>query len=86
MNYTTYIIESENTGMLYIGQTEDLERRWHRHNNGGSKFTKGKGPWKLLYFIEFKSRSDAVLLERKLKKFKNPNKVREWIKNHKVAS
>jgi putative endonuclease len=76
-----YILESETSGKLYIGQTNDLQDRINRHNSNQNLATRNKGPWKLLFSIEFKSRSEAVLLEKKLKSWKNPGKVKEWIKN-----
>ena len=77
--YYTYIIESETTKKLYIGQTNDINDRLYRHNANQNLATKKKGPWKLLYFKEFQSRAEAVQLERKLKAWKNPAKVRQWI-------
>ncbi|MFZ1809401.1 MAG: GIY-YIG nuclease family protein [Cyclobacteriaceae bacterium] len=78
--YYTYIIESETTKKLYIGQTNDIIDRIYRHNANQNLATKNKGPWKLLSYTEFHSRSEAVRLERKLKAWKNPAKVRQWIK------
>ena len=74
-----YILESEVSGRLYIGQTNDLQDRLHRHNSNENLATKNKGPWKVLFFLEFESRAEAVLLERKLKSWKNPSKVKEWV-------
>ena len=79
MHYHTYILESETKAILYIGQSADVEKRLIRHNTGRSRFTKGKGPWRLLYSVSFETRSEAIRLENKLKSYKNPIKVREWI-------
>jgi len=81
MNFYTYILESESTGMLYIEQTSDLNERLTRHNTGNSRFTKGKGPWKMIFSIEMESRSEAILLEQKLKCFKNRDRIKKWIEN-----
>ena len=81
MNFYTYILESESTGMLYIGQTSDLNERLTRHNTGNSRFTKGKGPWKIIFSIKLESRSEAILLEQKLKGFKNRERIKKWIEN-----
>ena len=69
--YYTYIIESELSGKLYIGQTNDLFSRLKRHNNNENKYTKNKGPWKLIFSKEFELRTDAMKFEKKLKSFKN---------------
>mgnify|MGYP001819676468 FL=1 len=79
VQFHTYILESVDTGKLYIGQTSDLGKRVQRHNSGGSRYTKGKGPWKLLFSVSCKTRSEAILLEKRLKGFKNQTKIKEWI-------
>ena len=81
MSYYTYIIESEASGKLYIGQTNNLENRIVRHKLGKSNYTRNKGPWRLLFAVKLETRSEAMLLEKKLKAFKNPEKVKHWIKN-----
>jgi putative endonuclease len=77
--FTTYILESDSTKRLYIGQTNDIERRITQHQNQRVKSTKNRGPWKLLYAISFETRLEAVQLEQKLKKMKNPGRVRSYI-------
>jgi putative endonuclease len=57
--FFTYIIKSLKSGKTYIGQTQDLKSRVKAHNNGFSPYTKGRGPWELIYFEEFLTRSDA---------------------------
>ena len=80
MSYYTYILQSELTGRHYIGQTNNLEKRLYRHNKGYNLATRNRGPWEIIYSREFETRRDAVRLEKKLKGFKNPDKIDEWIK------
>ena len=68
--YYIYVIESKKTGRFYIGQTNNIDDRVTRHNNGRVTSTKTDGPWELKYTKELETRSEAVLLERKLKGFK----------------
>ena len=84
MNYC-YIIKSSTSGRLYIGQTNNLDDRLFRHNNNMNLATKNKGPWVLVHAFIFENRSDAVKLEKKLKAFKNPAKVLEYIQNRNVG-
>ena len=63
-----YILYSETIKRYYVGQTADIESRLERHNNGYVKSTKRGLPWKLVYKIEVHSRSEALILERKIKK------------------
>ncbi len=83
--FYTYILQSQTTGNLYIGQTQDLEKRLLRHNSGGSTYTKNKGPWIILFSITFATRSETFHLEQKLKSWKNATKVKEWISQQKEA-
>ncbi|MFH0776663.1 MAG: GIY-YIG nuclease family protein [Patescibacteria group bacterium] len=71
MNYTVYVLRSENTGRHYIGCTINLEKRLHEHNNGKNTSTRNKGPWKVIYHEEnFTKKSDALRRERKIKSMK----------------
>ncbi|MDP6132781.1 MAG: GIY-YIG nuclease family protein [Dehalococcoidia bacterium] len=49
MNWIVYILRCAD-GTLYTGITNDLERRMAEHEAGqGAKYTKGRGPFKLVY-------------------------------------
>ncbi len=53
---------------LYTGITKDLERRLAEHENGtGAKYTKGRGPFKVLYVEEQPSRGHALKRELEIK-------------------
>ena len=67
MAYYIYILKSLTTGKLYTGSTQNLEARLKAHNDGLSPYTKGRGPWELLYSEEFPSRSEALKREKFLK-------------------
>jgi putative endonuclease len=67
MAYFVYIIQSQIDSSLYIGQTSSIQERLLRHNQGRSRFTKLKRPWKLLYSEEYESRSQAIKREAELK-------------------
>ncbi|MGZ3951518.1 MAG: GIY-YIG nuclease family protein [Flavisolibacter sp.] len=66
--YYTYIIESISTGIYYKGSTGDYLRRLEEHNTGINVYTRGKGPWKLVYLQVFETRAEAVKQERRLKR------------------
>ncbi len=44
-----------------------MESRLERHNNGYEKYTSKYRPWTVALKIEKNSRSEAIVLERKLK-------------------
>ncbi len=79
MEFYTYVLQSESSGTLYIGSTNNLEARITRHNRDLNTYTKGKGPWNLLFNSKFSTRSEAVQLERFLKSKKSKPRVLAWI-------
>jgi len=66
--FFTYILFSSSKNKFYVGSTNNLERRLSEHNSGQNKSTKFGIPWKLIYSKEFYSKSEAILLESKIKK------------------
>jgi len=56
---------------FYIGYTHNLEKRLNEHNEGRSKYTSRKMPWKLVYFETFDLKRDAIIREKQLKKYRN---------------
>ncbi len=67
MFYYTYILKSEKDGKLYTGSTKDLRKRLKQHNDGLSTHTKGRGPFKIIYYeaclSEEKARSRELYLK-----------------------
>ncbi|MDU8885495.1 GIY-YIG nuclease family protein [Yeosuana sp. MJ-SS3] len=72
--YYLYILTNKTCGTLYIGVTNDLERRMFEHKNELIEgFTKKYGLKKLIYFETFQYINDAIKREKNMKKWK-----REW--------
>jgi len=69
MAYRVYVIQNR-TGKFYIGLSSDLERRIEQHNTGVSKWTRDKGPWRLIWQTTDMNLSDARKLELLLKRQK----------------
>ena len=68
--YTVYILENAK-GRFYIGYTaQDVIERLAEHNHGKSRWTKGKGPWKIRYIEIWSSREEAYRRERQIKSYK----------------
>jgi len=77
-----YLIQSVKDRSFYIGITDNLQRRFTEHNKGLSLATKYKRPWLLIYCEVYRSKTDAIIRERQLKKHKAGwNKLKERIKN-----
>ncbi|MSU45209.1 MAG: GIY-YIG nuclease family protein [Candidatus Zambryskibacteria bacterium] len=68
MHYV-YVLKSDKVDELYIGQTNDLKRRFIEHNAGKNISTKHKTPFKLVYYEAYQSKSDAKHREVMLKRF-----------------
>jgi len=67
MSYYVYILKSALFDKFYIGQTQNIPERLHRHNAGTEKSTSPYRPWVLVWQTEKPSRSEAMSLEKKLK-------------------
>jgi putative endonuclease len=81
MNYYTYVLLSQKNKRLYVGSTENLEKRIERHNKGRVKSTKAGRTWKLLEKQIFSSRSEAYRYEMFLKTHQQRNLTK---KRHKL--
>jgi len=74
--YYLYIITNKTYGTLYIGVTNDLERRIFEHKNKLIEgFTKRYGLDKLVYFESFQYVNDAIKREKNMKKWKRQCKI-----------
>lgn len=65
--YYVYILQSKRDQSLYIGITNNLKRRMQEHNNGQSKYTKSRYPYKLIYYEAFVNKKDAIRDEKLFK-------------------
>ena len=68
MEFCVYILWSERLGKYYVGSTGNLENRVKRHNKGEEKFTSKGVPWQLIWSESYRTRSEAVQMENKIKK------------------
>ncbi|PYL16241.1 MAG: hypothetical protein DMF46_03610 [Verrucomicrobia bacterium] len=64
-----YVLQNRSS-KFYIGLSDDVARRIEQHNVGVSRWTRGKGPWKLVWESERMSFSEARKLELLLKRQK----------------
>ncbi len=73
--YFVYLLQSQKDGHFYIGHTQDVQQRLQYHNSGRSKYTKNRGPWHLMAYKTFESRSEAMKEEYRLKRLKNKERI-----------
>ncbi len=69
--FYVYILQSESTNRYYVGQTKHLEERVAYHNSNYSLALRNRGPWKLIYFEQYTTRSQAVRQEQYIKRQKD---------------
>jgi putative endonuclease len=72
----TYILECAD-GTLYVGSTNDLDRRLHQHNNAkaGAHYTKIRRPVTLKYSESFATAGEAKRREFELKRLTRGKKL-----------
>lgn len=62
---------------LYAGYTNNLKRRIKLHNEGkGAKYTRGRGPVKLVFAKVYDTKSDALRAEYEFKQWPRKKKER----------
>ena len=79
MKYYVYILQSEKDQSYYIGYTSNLEKRLEYHNSGRQRYTKYRKPFKLIYFEEFETKSDALKRESQIKRYKGGEAFKKLI-------
>ena len=62
-----YVLRSLTSGKWYIGCTNDLRKRFNEHENNKSTYTKGKGPFELIYYEASSNKLDGFAREKYLK-------------------
>ena len=74
-SWCVYILKcSDNT--YYTGITNNIKRRIQQHEtNKGAKYTKGRGPFSLVYQNNCKNRSEASQKEYAIKKLTLTEKI-----------
>jgi len=80
MIFFVYIIYSEKIDQYYIGHSADLDDRFSRHLNSGSKATKKANDWKIACKEKFDTKSLACKREMEIKR-KKSRKYIEWLVN-----
>jgi putative endonuclease len=68
MGYVVYILHSEKLDGYYAGHTDNLEKWLATHDKGGKKYTTKGVPWSLVKNYNCANRSEAIILERRIKK------------------
>ena len=74
--HTVYVLECGD-GSYYTGYTTDLDRRVEEHRDGdGAKYTRGRGPFRVVHRERFGSRGAALRREAAIKSLARREKER----------
>ncbi|MDH5564558.1 MAG: GIY-YIG nuclease family protein [Nitrospirota bacterium] len=75
MSWTVYILECADSS-LYTGITRNLPRRLEEHSKGkGAKYTKHRGPFKVVFTEGQDTRGQALKREATIKSMKREDKL-----------
>ena len=76
-DYYVYILASDRNGTLYVGVTNDLARRVYEHRNDLIEgFSKRYGVHRLVWFEVHGDINEAILREKRIKKWNRSWKLR----------
>lgn len=78
--FYTYVLKSKKNSNLYTGSTKDLRKRFKEHNDKESKYTKSRGPYKLIYYEACLDENDARSRELYLKSGKGKRYLKSRLK------
>ncbi len=75
--YFVYILTNQTNKIFYTGVTSDLFTRIQKHKMGFyiNSFTRKFNVDKLIWYESFKNIEDAILIEKKVKKWKRDYKI-----------
>jgi len=76
MRFYVYMLASRRNGTLYVGITNDLNRRvWQHQNDIYEGFTTKYGVHRLVWFEAYDTMDPAVQREKRIKKWKRTWKI-----------
>ncbi len=74
-DYSVYILTNDHGNVMYVGMTNNLERRISEHKSGLiDGFTKKYNLKKLVYFEQTGSVDAAIVREKEIKKWRRSKK------------
>ena len=83
MKHYVYLLKSKKDLLFYIGQTDNVVKRFKAHNKGRVSSTRNRIPFLLVGYEIVNSRKEALLREKELKNHsdKKLQFIRKFIKN-----
>lgn len=76
-----YILRSQKDGKWYSGCTSNLRKRLEQHNSEKLvSWTKGRGPFELIYYEAYRNQKDAWAREKQIKSGNGKRFMRERLR------
>ena len=76
MDWIVYILKCSDSS-LYTGITNNIANRVRAHQNGkGAKYTRGRGPFKIIHQEQYTTRSAASKRELEIKNLNHQEKLK----------
>ncbi|MDX9913340.1 MAG: GIY-YIG nuclease family protein [Candidatus Moranbacteria bacterium] len=72
-----YVLKSTLRNYIYVGLTNDVNRRVNQHNNKRERTTRAYAPFEIMLIEEYDSRAEA----RKREKYLKSGFGKEYLKN-----
>ena len=79
--YYVYVIKSLRQNWIYVGMTEDIERRLEQHNRGWNVSTKSHAPFRLIFSETYSDNLGARKREKYLKSAAGKRFIRKYIES-----
>jgi len=80
--FYVYILESLKDKKLYVGYTNNLRRRFEKHNSGKIDVTKYRRPFKIIYYEAYLNQQDATSREKYFKTGWGRTYLKRILKNY----
>ena len=80
--YFVYVLQSLKDKKLYVGYTNNIQRRFREHNNGRIVITKNRRPFKLVYLEGYLNQQDATFREKFFKTGWGRTHLKKVLKNY----
>ena len=75
--FYVYVLKSTLRNYIYVGLTNDVNRRVNQHNNKRERTTRAYAPFEIMLIEEYDSRAEA----RKREKYLKSGFGKEYLKN-----
>ena len=81
-----YVLYSLKDNRLYKGSTSNIQKRFIKHNSGGSKSTAHRKPFVVVHIEQFENKTQALKRELYLKTPEGGAKLIQYLKDNHILN